>query len=71
MSAAAGNAIVAPAKKDGGVSAKPAVGELVDFQLTGLRVVFFVLGAITAISGLMSRLLEVLVPNQYYGKSTP
>ena len=62
---------VAPAKKDGGFSAKPTVGELVEFQATGLLVVFVVLGAITAISALMSWLLKVLVPNQYYGKSKP
>ena len=62
---------VAPAKKDGGFSAKPTVGELVEFQLTGLLVVFVVLGSITAISGLMSWLLKVLAPNQYYGKTTP
>ncbi len=62
---------VAPAKKDGGFSATPTVGELVEFQLTGLLVVFVVLGSITAISGLMSWLLKVLAPNQYYGKSKP
>ncbi len=62
---------VAPAKRDGGFSAKPTVGELVEFQLTGLLVVFVVLGAITAISGLLSWLLKVLAPNQYYGKNVP
>ncbi len=62
---------VARAKKDGGFSATPTVGELVEFQATGLLVVFVVLGAITAISALMSWLLKVLLPNQYYGKSKP
>ena len=62
---------VARAKKDGGFSATPTVGELVEFQATGLLVVFVVLGAITAISALMSWLLKVLVPNQYYGKNVP
>lgn len=62
---------VAPAKKDGGFSAKPTVGELVEFQATGLLVVFVVLGAITAISALMSWLLKVMLPNQYYGKNAP
>ncbi len=61
----------APAKKDGGFSANPTAGELVEFQATGLLVVFTVLGAITAISALMSWLLKVLLPNQYYGKATP
>ena len=60
----------APANK-GGFSAKPTVGELVEFQATGLLVVFTVLGSITAISALMSWLLKVLLPNQYYGKSKP
>ena len=62
---------VAPAKKESSFSAKPTVGELVEFQLTGLLVVFVVLGAITAISGLLSWLLKVLAPNQYYGKNIP
>ena len=60
---------VAPAKKDGGFSANPSVGELVEFQLTGLLVVFVVLGAITAISALMSWMLKTFLPSQYYGKS--
>ncbi len=62
---------VAPGKKDGGFSAKPTVGELAEFQATGLLVVFVVLGSITAISALLSWLLKVLLPNQYYGKTAP
>ncbi len=62
---------VAREKKDGGFSNKPTVGELAEFQATGLLVVFVVLGAITAISALLSWLLKVLLPNQYYGKSKP
>lgn len=61
----------APAKKDGGFSANPTAGELIEFQATGLLVVFTVLGSITALSALMSWLLKVLLPNQYYGKSKP
>lgn len=61
----------APAKKESGFSAKPTVGELVEFQATGLLVVFVVLGAITAISALMSWLLKTFLPSQYYGKTTP
>ena len=63
--------IVAPAKKDGGFSANPTAGELIEFQLTGLLVVFVVLGAITAISALMSWMLKTFLPSQYYGKSKP
>ena len=59
------------AKGKGGFSEKPTVGELAEFQVTGLLVVFVVLGSITAISGLMSWLLKILAPSQYYGKATP
>ena len=62
--------VAAPANK-GGFSAQPTVGELVEFQATGLLVVFVVLGAITAISAMLSWLLKVLLPNQYYGKPKP
>ena len=64
---AATQAVVATEGK-GGFSAKPTVGEIVEFQLTGLLVVFVVLGAITAISSLLSTLLKTFAPNQYYGK---
>ena len=59
---------VVPSEGKGGFSAKPTVGEIVEFQLTGLLVVFVVLGAITAISSLLSALLKALVPDQYYCK---
>jgi hypothetical protein len=55
----------------GGFSAQPTVGEIVEFQVTGLLVVFVVLGAITALSILMSWLLKTLAPTQYFGKSKP
>ena len=54
-----------------GFSTKPTVGEIAEFQVTGLLVVFVVLGAITAISILMSWLLKILAPAQYYGTSKP
>jgi hypothetical protein len=59
----------APANK-GGFSEKPTAGELIEFQATGLLVVFVVLGAITAISMFLSWLLKVFLPNQYYVKAT-
>lgn len=62
---------VAPAKKDGGFSANPSAGELIEFQLTGLLVVFVVLGAITALCMFSSWLLKVFLPAQYYGKAAP
>ena len=52
----------------GGFSATPTLGEIAEFQVTGLLVVFVVLGAITALSGFMSWLLKTLAPNQYYCK---
>lgn len=60
----------APAK-DQPFSEKPTVGELVEFQATGLLVVFVVLGSITAMSALLSKLLKTFLPKQYYGKTMP
>ena len=64
-------ATVGAGQGKGGFSAKPTVGELAEFQATGLLVVFVVLGAITAISMLMSWLLKTLAPAQYYGTNKP
>ena len=60
----------APAKQ-GGFSEKPTMGEIIEFQLTGLLVVFVVLGAITGISMFLSWCLKTFVPSQYYGKAMP
>ena len=60
----------APAKKDA-FSEKPTAGELIEFQATGLLVVFVVLGAITGMSALLSKLLKTFLPKQYYGKTMP
>ena len=62
-------ATVGAGQGKGGFSAQPTVGEIAEFQVTGLLVVFVVLGAITAISILMSWMLKILAPTQYYGKS--
>ena len=62
-------ATVGAGQGKGGFSAKPSIGEIAEFQATGLLVVFVVLGSITAISMLMSWLLKILAPTQYYGKS--
>jgi hypothetical protein len=53
----------------GGFTAQATVGQLMEFQLTGLLVVFVVLGAITVVSMFSSWLLKIVAPNQYYGKS--
>ena len=62
-------ATVGAGQGKGGFSAQPTVGEIAEFQVTGLLVVFVVLGSITAISILMSWMLKILAPTQYYGKS--
>lgn len=61
-------AAVADMANKGGFSANATIGELVEFQLTGLFVVFTVLGGLTIICYLMAWLLKTLAPNQYYVK---
>ena len=60
----------APAKQ-GGFSEKPTMGEIIEFQATGLLVVFVVLGSITALTVFLSWCLKTFLPNQYYGKAMP
>ena len=60
----------APAKKES-FSENPSMGEIIEFQATGLLVVFVVLGAITGISMFMSWCLKTFLPSQYYGKAMP
>ena len=52
----------------GGFSAKVSVGELLEFQLTGLMVVFVVLGSLTILSYLIGWILKTVAPDQYHGK---
>ena len=70
----AGVVATAPAKAvvvagKGGFSEQPTVGQLVEFQLTGLLVVFVVLGGLTLLSYLIARTLKVVAPNHYFGRS--
>lgn len=58
-----------PGKGKGGFSAKPELGELVEFQLTGLLVVFTVLGGITLVCNLISLILKTIAPDQYHCRS--
>jgi hypothetical protein len=51
----------------GGFTTNETVGQLLEFQLTGLLVVFVVLGSITLVSMFSSWLLKILAPSQYYG----
>ena len=53
-------------KGKGGFSAEPKLGELVEFQLTGLLVVFSVLGSITLVCYLISLVLKTIAPDQYH-----
>ena len=59
-------AAVAEVVGKGGFSANATLGQLVEFQLTGLLVVFTVLGGLTLMCVLMAWLLKTLAPDQYY-----
>lgn len=51
----------------GGFQAKATLGQLIEFQFTGLLVVFTVLGGLTLMCVLMAWLLKTIAPDQYYG----
>lgn len=50
----------------GGFGAKATLGQLVEFQLTGLFVVFTVLGGLTLLCYLLAWILKTVAPNQYF-----
>ena len=52
----------------GGFGETATFGELVEFQATGLLVVFFVLGSLTILSYLIGWILKTVAPDQYHGK---
>jgi len=52
----------------GGFSANETIGQMIEFQLTGLLVVFTVLGGLTLMCVLMAWILKTVAPDQYYGK---
>ena len=52
----------------GGFSANETLGQMLEFQLTGLLVVFVVLGGLTVMCYLMGWILKKVAPEQYYGK---
>lgn len=56
-----------PAKGKGGFSEPPTTGELIEFQFTGLLVVFIVLGTLTLLCHLIAQALRIFAPDQYYG----
>lgn len=50
----------------GGFEAKATLGQLIEFQFTGLLVVFVVLGGLTIMCVLMAWILKAVAPDQYY-----
>ncbi len=60
--------IAAEGAGKGGFSEQATLGELVEFQFTGLLVVFVVLGSLTVLSYLIGWLLKRIAPDQYHGK---
>jgi hypothetical protein len=60
---------VADAVGKGGFGAQATVGQLVEFQLTGLLVVFTVLGGLTLICYLLGWILKTVAPNHYFVRS--
>ena len=61
--------IAAEGAGKGGFSEKASLGELVEFQFTGLLVVFVVLGSLTVLSYLIGWLVKRIAPDQYHGKA--
>lgn len=53
----------------GGFSEQATLGQVIEFQLTGLLVVFTVLGGLTILCYVLAWLLKTIAPSQYYGKA--
>lgn len=56
----------ASAAKAAGFSLHPTFGQVVEFQFTGLLVVFTVLGGLTVMCYLLAWLLKTVAPDQYH-----
>ena len=63
-------ATVAEAVENSAFSAKVTLGQVVEFQLTGLLVVFTVLGGLTLMLYLKAWLLKTFAPDQYHCRKT-
>lgn len=61
-------AVVTDVAGKGGFTTNATLGQLVEFQLTGLLVVFTVLGGLTLMCVLMAWILKLVAPDQYYCK---
>jgi len=61
-------AAVANAVGKGGFGAEATFGQLVEFQVTGLLVVFLVLGGLTLMCYLLGWILKIVAPSHYYVK---
>ena len=57
-----------PVVGKGGFGETATFGQLAEFQLTGLMVVFVVLGSLTILSYLIAWILKTVAPDQYHGK---
>ena len=69
--AATGATVVAAAEGTGkgGFGETATLGQLAEFQLTGLLVVFVVLGSLTFLCYLIGWILKTVAPDQYHGKA--
>ncbi len=64
-------AAVSEAAGKGGFDATASIGQLIEFQFTGLLVVFTVLGGLTLICVLIAWILKTVAPDQYYCRDKP
>ena len=61
-------AVVTDVAGKGGFTASATLGQLVEFQLTGLLVVFTVLGGLTLMCVLLAWIIKTVAPDQYHCK---
>jgi len=64
-------AAAADAVGKGGFGAEATLGQLIEFQATGLLVVFLVLGGLTVMCYLLGWILKIVAPSHYYCKPDP
>lgn len=63
-------AVVVDAAENTGFTANVTLGQVVEFQLTGLLVVFTVLGGLTLMLYLLAWLLKTFAPDQFHCRKT-
>jgi hypothetical protein len=62
-------AAAADAVGKGGFTAQVTLGQMLEFQVTGLLVVFLVLGGLTVMCYLLAWILKIVAPNHYFVKT--